>query len=360
MACPVGLSHRDYAVGWICALAVEFAAAKAILDEQHPQLHQTEQDSNRYTLGRVGSHNVVITCLPAGSPGTNTATMVATQMLRTYQRIRFCLMVGVGGGVPSDSHDMRLGDVAVGLKVTQYDHGKTVQGGNFHKTNESSKPPSFLLAALTEIQSRHMMEGSHLSTHLSKVFEAYPPMATKFTYPGHQYDTLYKPEYDHPEGQFDCAQCEDIQLVRRMPRLSQDPMIHYGLIASGNQVMRHGATREKLRKQIDVICFEMEAAGLANVLPCLVVRGICDYSDSHKNKTWQPYAAITAACYAKELLSEIETTRIQGTSTAIENINQSGKYTIDSFFLNSIRRSLTSIAHVSSNVHLKITVSTTA
>jgi hypothetical protein len=42
-----------------------------------------------------------------------------------------------------------------------------------------------------------------------------------------------------------------------------------------------------------------------NNFPCLVIRGICDYSDSHKNKTWQLYAALTAAAYAKELLSVI-------------------------------------------------------
>jgi hypothetical protein len=42
-----------------------------------------------------------------------------------------------------------------------------------------------------------------------------------------------------------------------------------------------------------------------NSFPCLVVRGICDYADSHKNKKWQAYAAGTAAAYAKELLSVI-------------------------------------------------------
>jgi nucleoside phosphorylase len=93
--------------------------------------------------------------------------------------------------------------------------------------------------------------------------------------------------------------------VDREPRPLEDPFIHYGLIASGDQVMRHGATRERLRKELDVLCFEMEAAGLMDDFPCLVVRGICDYADSHKNKLWQGYTAATAAAYAKELLSVI-------------------------------------------------------
>jgi len=62
-------------------------------------------------------------------------------------------------------------------------------------------------------------------------------------------------------------------------------------------------TRDQLRKDLGVLCVEMEAAGLMDEFPCLVIRGICDYADSRKNKKWQPYAAATAAGYAKELLS---------------------------------------------------------
>ena len=43
---------------------------------------------------------------------------------------------------------------------------------------------------------------------------------------------------------------------------------------------------------------------------CLVIRGICDYADSHKNKKWQAYAAGTAAAYAKEMLSVIPTAEV--------------------------------------------------
>jgi nucleoside phosphorylase len=55
----------------------------------------------------------------------------------------------------------------------------------------------------------------------------------------------------------------------------------------------------------------MEAAGLMNTFPCLVIRGICDYSDSHKNKEWQGYAAMVAAAYAKDLLQRIPLNRIE-------------------------------------------------
>src|SRR6202041_100799 len=84
-----------------------------------------------------------------------------------------------------------------------------------------------------------------------------------------------------------------------------NPAIHYGLIASANQVMTDALIRDTLAAEKDVLCFEMEAAGLMNHFPCLVIRGICDYSDSHKNKEWQGYAAMAAAAYTKDLLCRI-------------------------------------------------------
>src|SRR5690349_2688343 len=98
-------AHNDYMVAWICALSLELAAAKAILDEVHPPLSQPASDHNVYTLGRIGSHNVVVACLPGGVYGTISATAVASHMVSTFRNIRFGLMVGIGGGVPSQSAD---------------------------------------------------------------------------------------------------------------------------------------------------------------------------------------------------------------------------------------------------------------
>jgi hypothetical protein len=137
------------------------------------------------------------------------------------------------------------------------------------------------------------------------MIENNPTMYPKFLHPGMQLDHLYECNYDHPPGNPTCSSCDVKRLIHRSQRPSGTPVIHTGLIASGNQVMRHGGTREKLRKDLDILCFEMEAAGLMDGLRCLVIRGICDYADLHKNKDWQPYAAATAAAYAKELLSII-------------------------------------------------------
>ena len=87
--------------------------------------------------------------------------------------------------------------------------------------------------------------------------------------------------------------------------------------------MRYGVTREKLRQERDIICFEMEAAGLMDNFPCLVIRGIGDYSDTHKNENWQPCAAATAAAYAKELLGVMPPVQVDNTPTAIDAIKAS-------------------------------------
>ncbi|RAO72805.1 uncharacterized protein BHQ10_008817 [Talaromyces amestolkiae] len=67
--------------------------------------------------------------------------------------------------------------------------------------------------------------------------------------------------------------------------------------------MKDTETRDRFAKERNVLCFEMEAAGLMDRIPCLVIRGVCDYSDSHKQEEWQGYAALTAAAYAEQLLS---------------------------------------------------------
>jgi nucleoside phosphorylase len=297
-------SHEDYRVGWVCALPLEMAAAQAMLDETHSKLLQPVTDDNAYTLGKICGHNVVITCLPVS--GTTAAAIVVAKMISTFSRIQFGLMVGIGGGVPCNGADIRLGDVVVSKPtgsysgVVQYDRGKVV-GGGFKMTGTLNQPPQVLLTSIARLQADQMSGKSHsIARILSEIHDTKPI----FTCPQEQ-DQLFHSTYNHIESEDTCMKCDKQQLVLREQRTSEEPEIHYGLIASGNKVMKDGRTRDDLAKEHGILCFEMEAAGLMNQLPCLVIRGICDYSDSHKNKTWQGYAALTAAAYGKMLLSVV-------------------------------------------------------
>jgi nucleoside phosphorylase len=325
------LSHQHYTVGWICALPTEMAAAQGMLDERHPLLPSRPHDNNNYTFGRIRDHNVVIACLPSGVTGTISAARVATQMLSTFTGLRFGLMVGIGSGVPSEEHDIRLGDVVVSKPtgtfggVIQYDFGKTVQDGKFTRIGSLNRPPDVLLTALANLETKHMMESHELVKYISEMIKKYPKMGPQFTRPGTLQDSLYETEYDHPRENQTCSQCDTGRLINREPRLSKDPIAHYGLIASGDQMMKHGATRDGLRRELDILCFEMEAVGLMDNFPCLIIRGICDYADSHENKSWQKYAAATAAAYTKELLYVISGNQVAATRTAGEATTEAGE-----------------------------------
>ncbi|KAL5359317.1 nucleoside phosphorylase domain-containing protein [Aspergillus floccosus] len=124
----------------------------------------------------------------------------------------------------------------------------------------------------------------------------------EFTHSGQDEVRLFSADHDQLASALTCDTCDPSKCIPHKPRNINTPVVHYGLIASGNQVMKHGPTRDRLAKELGIICFEMEAAGLIDNFPCLVIRGICDYADSHKNKTWQKYAAAVAAAYAKDLL----------------------------------------------------------
>ncbi|CAI0655001.1 unnamed protein product, partial [Colletotrichum noveboracense] len=293
------------------------AAAKGMLDQVHPNLPQQDPaDHNSYVLGQVQGHNVVIACLPAGIYGTTPAATVAKDLLRTFKSIRFGLMVGIGGGVPSRKHDIRLGDIVVSQPaetsggVIQYDRGKTVQAGEFQRTGSLNTPPQVLLAALGRLQADHMIEESRVPQFVSELIsKSRKVMKKKFSHQGALHDYLFQAEYDHVDPDSTCDKCDHKQMIQREDRDDTYPVIHYGNIASGNQVIKHGKTRDNLSKELGVLCFEMEAAGLQD-FPCLVIRGVCDYADSHKNKRWQEYAAATAAAFAKELLSVIPPDRV--------------------------------------------------
>ncbi|KAK4220446.1 hypothetical protein QBC38DRAFT_208355, partial [Podospora fimiseda] len=129
----------------------------------------------------------------------------------------------------------------------------------------------------------------------------------------------FKASCDHVPGP-DCRGCDTADEVQRDPRDTSDPEIHYGIIASGNMLVKDAATRDRIVANVgeDCICFEMEAAGLMNNFPCLVIRGICDYADSHKSDRWQRYASATAAAYAKELLEYVPAAEVQETKRALE------------------------------------------
>ncbi|KAL7941772.1 hypothetical protein V8C42DRAFT_360491 [Trichoderma barbatum] len=329
------LAHDAYTVGWICVLPCELNAARALLDEEHEPLLPAEKDDNSYLLGCMTGHNVVIAFTGSGTYGTAAAAHTATHMVRTFHNIRFGLMVGVGGGAPKRPdrndplNDVRLGDVVVSTAkgshggVLQYDMGKWKNDDEFRIESHLNKSPHILSKAIELLQSHHDFGEGEMIRYIDDVAlkSTRRPALRNYRFPGRDKDQLFKSDCRHGDGD-DCSACDVAQLENRLSRESDDPMIHYGLIASGNAVMRSAQHRDKLRDMWGVVCFEMEAAGLMDNFPCIVIRGICDYSDDHKHKLWQPYSAVAAAAYAKDLLRVIQVQEVQSMKTAALIIKQ--------------------------------------
>ncbi|KAF7133693.1 hypothetical protein CNMCM5793_004991, partial [Aspergillus hiratsukae] len=339
---------EQYTVGWICALETEYVAARAFLDKKHDRPETlSPNDNNHYTLGEIGGHQVVIAVLPDGEYGTPSAAGVARDMLHSFPNIRFGLMVGIGGGVPT-KRDIRLGDVVVSSSrnrrggLLQYDFGKELQGQEFHQTGFLNQPPPILRAAVSGLQAQYEEEGHWLKESIQTVLESNKRLKRKYTRPPPETDRLYESQFTHvPDSEASCAElCDDSKMILRPERTDDedDPAIHYGLIASGNKVIKDAIFRDKLAAEEDVLCFEMEAAGLMNQFPCLVIRGVCDYADSHKSEEWQGYAAMVAAAYARDLLYQIVPQRVKAERKACE-------------VLDGIRNQLHNVSRNVDNIH---------
>lgn len=212
--------------------------------------------------------------------------------------------------------------------VIQYDRGKETDD-DFDIQTHLNKPPGILLKAVHALQSDHRFKKDKMKKYMADVIAKAEelPDFEGCHFPGRDQDHLFEADYHHVtvEDREDCAACELRRTVRRGDRRSDDPVVHLGLIASANRVIRSAKHREQLRKAWNVSCFEMEAAGLMNDFPCIIIRGICDYSDDHKNKSWQPYAAVAAAAYAKDLLRIVQPEEVEDVKRAAEVTNSQPK-----------------------------------
>ncbi|KAL9105844.1 MAG: hypothetical protein Q9227_009052 [Pyrenula ochraceoflavens] len=308
-------SRNDYAVGWVCALPIEVAAAKATLDHIHGNLPPdwNSDDNNNYILGSLQGHNVVVAYPNSGVYGKTSVADVATQLHASYTSIRFNLMVGIAGGVPDTKEDIRLGDVVVSKStagwpgVVQYAVNRERTEDQFVRSRASDQPTPLLLTAMGKAETAAVFDESKMSRYISEIVQKDP---VTFSHPGPEQDVLFEPDYDHATIESEesgCSHCDPDRIRPRQPREVQDPMVHYGLIASSHHLTRDGAIRDKFAHKHGILCFETGATGLRDAAQYLVVRGICDYADSHRSELWHAYAAATATAYVKEILSFIPT-----------------------------------------------------
>ena len=300
------LDFDEYTIAWVAVLPIEAEVALSILDKQHDGYFETVRgDDYIYIGGELNGHKVVVATWPAGQNyGPGAAAALVNQVKARFSNIWFALLVGVAAGLPYHSpeypaklRDIRLGDVLVcvpdkeSVGIIQYDLGRDTEEG-FFPNGRQAETPAIVRAAIGNIQltkKKPFRAGNTLANYLAILQEA--DEDGRFLCPSQLEDKLYTLEGT---------------LVTRKPRdESERTKVWYGSIGSGGSLMRNPIRRDELRDKYDLIGLEMEAAGIMNTLPTGVIRGVCDYGDSQKNKLWQPYAAAAAAAYAKGILCAI-------------------------------------------------------
>ncbi|RDW78956.1 uncharacterized protein DSM5745_05808 [Aspergillus mulundensis] len=339
-------SRSDFEIAIVCALPLEFDAVCALVDEfWDGDYGRGSNDLNIYTNARIGKFNVVLLLLP--NMGKVAAAGTAAHLRSSYPALSLVLLTGICGGVPfpSNGEELLLGDVVISRRIVPYDFGRRYpdkfEPKDAAEDSGSGAPKNVrnLLAMLQTNVGRERLEEltvSHLQDIQARTSRK--PRGAKYKYPGASKDRLFKPDYRHKrhaslitalktpkvsicaETKTYGASCEDaccdpgqvlsreqIDFKRQLEKdgetkAAQAPSIFVGRIGSGDTVMKSGEERDKLASAHDLIAFEMEGAGVWDELPCVVVKGVCDYADSHKNKDWQHFAAATAASATKALL----------------------------------------------------------
>ncbi|KAL4931898.1 uncharacterized protein BDV17DRAFT_255589 [Aspergillus undulatus] len=187
------------------------------------------------------------------------------QLLSSFKSVKFGLLVGIGGGIPSEEADIRLSDVVVGLPTTRstnggmahYDLRKATRGGKLERTGCLNRRPQILATAVSKLRAIHQMEGSQTPSFVNVIGRKYPRMRDLYTGHGHS-DLLFEAGYLHKRKRPTCSKCSTTRLVDRRERKSKEPVIHYGTIALGIKVIKDTQVRDRIGRKLGAYCVEMK------------------------------------------------------------------------------------------------------
>jgi nucleoside phosphorylase len=346
-------SRQDFKVAIICALPLECDAVKAAFDDRWENVSygKAPKDGNRYSFGSIGEIHIVLVHMPG--MGKIRASSAATYCQMSFMNIQLCLIVGICGGLPLNTKRgcITLGDVVISRGLVQYDLGRQYSDRLEITEDNRFRPDDSLLSLLNQLEGLH--DRGHLQDATARHLEGLGKgiLGGKARYPAPPAgDWLFKADYRHRHREdvgceicrncrsmtdsvckkaeeTSCVElrCNEASVIRRggaetpitwvrdqgstniVIKSPRRPVVHLGWFASGDKVMKSGEERDRIaQNEKDIIAFEMEGAGAWSKFPgrCLVIKGVCDYADTHKNKDFQRYAAATAAACTKAFLEE--------------------------------------------------------
>ena len=259
--------ESDFHVAVICALELEGNAVDKFFDHvwepEELEFLQKENSPNDLRVGLMGHHHIVSAWMYG--PGKSDATSAAKTIKQTFHNIKLVLVVGICAAIPS----IPIGDTIFGLEILPYDFGKELDDG-FLQTHPVIKlDPDF-------------------GGFFSKLKSDYDTTALKMATHGH-----FKTKF------------LDTQDPKSKSKI-QKPNVHFGLVASGDRVIKSTKFRDRIAtgNGDNPIGFEMEAAGVERVYHgrVLVIKGVCDHADRDKTNDFQEVAAKSGAAYMRAFL----------------------------------------------------------
>ncbi|KAK4226283.1 nucleoside phosphorylase domain-containing protein [Podospora fimiseda] len=336
-------SRDDFTLGIICALQLETNAVKLVLDElyttkEEPLLGKSDRDhTGSYLTGRIKNHNVVLVTLPRYAK--KRAQIAAADLVASFPNIHLVFVVGICGALPTilkTGEEVLMGDVIISTSIVQYDLG--AQFPHVYKIDMDRALPGTagdIVSLIKSLNGDKQGFEDHVAKCLTDIQRAEPKT---YRFLGIDKDFVFPVDYLHlhrssdgvdcgctETGACDVAKkmkCRELSCARDMmlPRQrveqkkrledggkmeeAQKPAVYFGAIACGNRVVKSGVFRDALGEEVDIIAFEMEGSGVweQSDVSCMVIKGACDYADSHKKKGWQNWAAATAAAACKAIL----------------------------------------------------------
>ncbi|KAM0263379.1 hypothetical protein ACHAQJ_001235 [Trichoderma viride] len=351
MATPP-VSRDEFEVALVCALPLEYDAVSLVFDEfwgeNGDPYGRAIGDTNTYTTGRLGNFDVVLVLLP--NTGKASAASAVASLRSSYSGLRLVILTGICGGVPNSGtgDEILLGDVIISKTVIQYDYGRQYPDDfQARDTTEDSlgRPNKNIRSLVTVLETDHARERleKRAAILLDQIQNLSPKgsrrKADTYRYPGAANDKLFEASYRHKHHLSPkclCANCHEYwdpvceesrdlacdglgcdgdHIVQRQRletnrqleqqgcgKEAQAPSVFVGCFGSGDKVLKSGEDRDWIAKRYGILAFEMEGAGAWDELPCILVKGVCDYADGHRDKRWQDFAAATAASVTRALV----------------------------------------------------------
>ncbi|KAF5597253.1 hypothetical protein FPCIR_3680 [Fusarium pseudocircinatum] len=274
--------HIEVAV--VCALTREYDAMPRLGPFEEEEVEEITKDYGAYRYGRVDSLHLVVAS--PSKKGRAAMTVMAAFFRSRFRNLKLVILTGICGGIPSavTGHDLLFGDVVIDSR--RLDAGGQVTGIKIEQDSGGcSTTWARGLRSAVETDDCLGYFKARIMDFLEQLQQVAPAKKLPCDELGCSNDHLVQRDsVDYKRKLEDDGRADE----------AQTPNVILGPVMSTDDVLRDPEKRDNLGTK-GTVAIEMEADAVCEVFPCIVIKGVSDYADSHKNDAYQDYASATAA-----------------------------------------------------------------